>query len=88
VSVHGEFKRVLADLVTFLNATGNAACAATAVELEACSASAAEEGLGGAAERALEICAALDTAALTPTQREECADRSSHLGAICRALLP
>ena len=88
MSVHGEFKRVLAELVTFLDATGVASCAAAAAELEACSAAAADESLADAAERALAVCAALDSSALTPPQRGEYRERAEHLGAICRALLP
>ena len=87
MSVHGEFRRVLADVVTFLRANQNAECAAAATQLEACATASAGDGLSGAARRARDVCASLPTAALTELQRDEYAERSEHLAAICRSLL-
>ena len=88
MSVHGEYRRLLAELVAFLNSTESAACAASAAELEACSAAAVDEGLSDAARRTLAVCAALDTDAFSQAQRDEYSARSQHLAAICEALLP
>ena len=86
MSVHGEFQRVLAALVTFLRATQDATCAATAAALEVCS-SAAREDLSAAARDTLEVCAAVPTAELSEREHDEYAERAEHLTAICRSLL-
>lgn len=88
MSVHGEFKRVLAELAVFLNATDRDDCSAAASELDARSAASAKDGLSDAARGTLEVMAALDAQKFTPAQRAEWTERSEHLASICHSLLP
>ena len=86
MSAQGEFRRVLANLVTCLPASQNTACAAAATALEACP-TASHDDLSGAAQRALEVCASVPTSELSKPQRDEYAERSDHLITLCRSLL-
>ncbi len=86
MSAHGEFRRILANLVTCLPASQNTACAAAVTALEACS-TASHADLSDAARRALDVCASVPTSELSKPQRDEFAERSEHLIALCRSLL-
>lgn len=86
MSVHGEFQRLLAELVSCLRATQHAVCERAADALEA-SAAAAREDLSGAASRALAVCASPPLAELSAEQRAEVEERCAHLNAVCRAVL-
>ncbi|MBW2267804.1 MAG: hypothetical protein JRH16_04445 [Deltaproteobacteria bacterium] len=86
MSVHGEFQRALATLVTFLRNTQDATCEAKAAALETCSA-AAREDLSAAARHTLDVCAAAPTAELSQLEHDEYAESAEHLAAICRSLL-
>ena len=86
MSVHGEFQRVLAELVGDLRATQHATCQRSADALETLATSARDD-LDAAARSALEICAGPAPAELSAGQRERIEARAGHLAAICRALV-
>ena len=85
MSVRGEFKRLLGDLLAALRDAGLAGDTARALEplLER-----AQEDLTGAADQALALLSALEAGAFTDTAlRQRFEDAFERLEAVCRIIL-
>ena len=87
MSVHGEFQRILAELVGFLERTGGPGSADWSHELQ----DASELGRQNVSEGAVRALALLQGDAaptfVSPLEIEEFARLQEHLAAICRVIL-
>lgn len=87
MSVHGEYQRILSELVAFLERTGAPGSEAWSDELEAAAAQ-GRENVSEGANRALVLLQGNSVPSFaTPLEMEEFARLQEHLVSICRVLL-
>jgi hypothetical protein len=86
VSVHGEFQRNLADCVALLREADEPDARSRAAALEQ-AAREARDDLSAAARRVLGLCGEAAPQRLPERLREQHAERTQHLAAVCRVIL-